>query len=89
MSMDLVVSSIQIALGIAALLAMARAIRGPSLADRIVALDLILLLLAGGVAAEGARSATSVFLPALVVVALVAFAGTVLVARFIEWRDVE
>lgn len=87
--MDLVITIAQMALAAGALLAMARAVRGPTLADRIVALDLILLLLAGGVAAHGARTGTELFVPALIVVALVAFAGTVIVARFIEWRDIQ
>ena len=85
--MDMVVTIAQLALAAAAMLAMGRAVRGPTLADRIVALDLVLLLLAGGVAAHGARSGTELFVPALIVVALVAFAGTIVVARFIEWRD--
>ncbi len=85
--MDTVVTVAQLALGGAALLALARAVRGPTLADRIIALDLVLLLLAGGVAAHGARTETELYVPVLIVVALVAFAGTVVVARFIEWRD--
>lgn len=85
--MDPVTTVAQLALGAAAFLALVRAVRGPTLADRIVALDLVLLLLAGGVAAHGARTGTELFVPLLIVVALVAFAGTVLVARFIEWRD--
>lgn len=85
--MDLVVTVIQATLGVAALLSAIRAVRGPNLADRIVALDLVLLLLAGGIAAEGARTGQATFFPVLVVVALVATAGSLLVARFIEWRD--
>jgi multicomponent Na+:H+ antiporter subunit F len=65
-----------------------RAIKGPGLADRIVALDLILVLLAGGIALHGARQDSELFAPLLIVVALMAFAGTILVARFVEWRDV-
>ncbi len=85
--MDSVVTVIQLALGAAALPALIRAWRGPTLVDRIVALDLILLLLAGGIAAEGARSGSELFVPVIVVVTLVAFVGTVVVARFVEWRD--
>jgi multicomponent Na+:H+ antiporter subunit F len=85
--MDTVTTIAQLALGAAALLALVRAVRGPTLADLIIALDLVLLLLAGGVAAHGARTGTELFVPLLIVVALVAFAGTVIVARFIEWRD--
>lgn len=79
----------QITLGLAALLAVARAIKGPAIVDRIVAVDLILLLLAAGVGAEAARSGSEVYSAIAIVVAVVAFAGTVLVARFVEWRDVE
>ena len=85
--MDLVVTVIQATLGVAALLSVIRAVRGPNLADRILALDLVLLLLAGGIAVEGARTGQATFLPVLVAVALVATAGSLLVARFIEWRD--
>ncbi len=86
--MDTAVLVVQATLGAGALLAVIRAVRGPTLADRIIALDLVLLLLAGAIAAHGARSGSEVFVPVLIVVALVAFTGTVLVAKFIEWRDV-
>ena len=85
--MESVVTVVQIMLGLGALVALVRAVRGPNLADRIVALDLVLLLLAGGLAAHGARRGSQLYVAVLIVVALVAFAGTVLVARFIEWRD--
>ena len=82
-----VVTVVQLMLGIGAGLALLRAVRGPNLVDRIVALDLVLLLLAGGLAAHGARTGSELYVSVLIVVALVAFAGTVLVARFIQWRD--
>lgn len=87
--MDVVVNLIQMTLGVAALLAMVRAIRGPNLSDRIVALDLMLLLLAGGIAAEGARTGGVTLFVVLVAVALVATSSSFLVARFIEWRDTQ
>ena len=87
--MDTFVTVSQIALGLAALLAVGRAVKGPGLVDRIVAVDLILLLLAAGVGAEAARSGSEVYSAIAIVVALIAFAGTVLVARFVEWRDIE
>ena len=85
--MTAVVTAVQVLLGIAAALALVRAVRGPNLVDRIVALDLVLLLLAGGLAAHSARAGSEFFVGAAIVVALVAFVGTVIVARFIEWRD--
>lgn len=85
--MTAVVTVAQVMLGIAAALSLVRAVRGPNLVDRIVALDLVLLLVAGGLAAHSARAGSELFVGAAIVVALVAFAGTVVVARFIEWRD--
>jgi multicomponent Na+:H+ antiporter subunit F len=71
----------------ATVLPLVRALRGPTLADRIVAVDLVLLLLTGAVAVEAGRSGDATYVPLLIVTTLIAFAGTVLVARFIEWRD--
>ena len=85
--LDSLIFGVQAVLGLGAVLALIRAIRGPELADRIIALDLILLLLAGGLAAEGARNPAGTYVPVVIVATLIAFAGTVLVARFIEWRD--
>jgi multicomponent Na+:H+ antiporter subunit F len=86
MNVDVIVTVVQIVLGIGGLIALVRAVLGPSVADRIVALDLVLLLLAGGLAAQGARENSEAFTPVLIVAALIAFAGTVLVARYTEWR---
>jgi multicomponent Na+:H+ antiporter subunit F len=83
------VTIIQSVLAAGAVLALFRAVRGPNIIDRAIALDVVLLLLAGGLAAQEARAGTELFLPVIVVVALVGFAGTIIVARFIEWRDTE
>ncbi len=87
--MDTVITVIQVGLGVGAILALYRVVRGPELADRMIALDLILLLLAGGIAVHAARDGSENFVPVLIVVALVAFVGTVLTARFVEWRDTQ
>jgi multicomponent Na+:H+ antiporter subunit F len=84
---DVVVTAAQVLLGLGAVLATTRAIVGPDLVDRIVAIDAVLLMIAAAVAVETARDGRSYLAPVVIVVALVAFAGTVLVARFIEWRD--
>lgn len=69
-----------------AVLAVVRLVRGPSIPDRVVALDTLLLLLVSGIAVDAARTRQGVFLDVLVVVALVGFVGVVIVARFIERR---
>lgn len=83
----MVVTGIVLAvLVLAAALMLARAVRGPSTAERIVALDAILVVLVCGVVVLAARTDSSVFLDLAVVGSLLGFAGTVTVARFIERR---
>ncbi len=86
--MEGIVLAVQVVLGIAGLAALVRIVRGPQLADRMIALDLLLLLLAGGIATAG-HPEEDLLVPVLIVVTLIAFAGTIIVARFIEWRDAE
>lgn len=71
----------------AAVLCVLRLVRGTSVADRIVALDALLLVSVSGVAVLAIRFDTTVFLPILVVASLIAFVGTITVARFIDERQ--
>jgi len=71
---------------VSAVLCMLRLVRGPSLADRIVALDALLILVVSGIAVDAARTGDGTYLDVLVVAALLGFVGTVNVARFIERR---
>lgn len=78
-----------IALGflvVAAGLCLVRMLRMGSLADRIVALDSLLLVVTSGLAVQAARTGDGVYLNVMVVVALLGFVGTSLVASFIEQR---
>jgi multicomponent Na+:H+ antiporter subunit F len=68
-------------------IAFVRLVRGPSLPDRIVALDLMTLLAVGVIALFAIREDKPVFLDAAIALALVAFLGTVAYARFLERRD--
>lgn len=65
-------------------LAFYRLVRGPTLPDRVVALDLIGTLSVGIIAAYDIASDQPVLLDAATVVALVAFLGTVAFARYVE-----
>jgi multicomponent Na+:H+ antiporter subunit F len=71
-------------LAVAAILCVIRLARGPSLGDRVLALDSLLIVGVVGVAIESARTRSGAYLDVLLVVALVAFVGTSAVARFIE-----
>lgn len=80
---------LDVVLGVLALaggLTVLRVLRGSSLADRVVALDATLLVVVCGIAVYSAKTGSGVFLDALVVVALLGFSGTALVARFIQER---
>ncbi len=68
----------------AAVLAMVRVFRGPRLADRVIALDLLLVALMTSIVVDAADSGAPAGLDLLVVIAIVGFTTTVAVSRFIE-----
>ena len=70
-------------LGTGALLALVRLARGPSLLDRVVATDILLVIIAAGLAVHAALQRDPTVVPVLVVVSLLAFVGSVSVARYI------
>jgi multicomponent Na+:H+ antiporter subunit F len=72
--------------GVALFLAFARLVLGPSLPDRVVALDLIGLIAVGIIAAYDILTRQPILLDAATVVALVSFLGTVAFARYVERR---
>jgi multicomponent Na+:H+ antiporter subunit F len=71
---------------LAMLLAFIRLARGPSLPDRVVALDLITVQIAAMMAVDTIATGQSVFLDAAIVLALISFLGTVAFARYLERR---
>ena len=71
-------------LSVALLLAFVRLVRGPSLPDRVVALDLISILAAGVTAVYAIAAEQAVFLDVAIILALIAFLGTVAFARYVE-----
>lgn len=70
-------------LGLGTLLALVRLARGPSLLDRVVATDTMLVIIAAGLAVYAALERDPSVVPVLVVVSLLAFVGSVSVARYI------
>jgi multicomponent Na+:H+ antiporter subunit F len=63
--------------------------RGPDLPDRIVALDLIAVLVIGVIAAHAVLTGYAVYLNAASVIALIVFLGTVAFARYLEKGTLE
>jgi multicomponent Na+:H+ antiporter subunit F len=70
-------------LGTGALLALVRLGAGPSLLDRVVATDTLLVIIAAGLAVHAGLERDPTVVPVLVVVSLLAFVGSVSVARYI------
>ena len=73
-------------LGVSVLLSVVRLLIGPSLADRVVALDLLSLLGIGIVAAFALTVDQTEFFDIAIVIALVSFMTTIGFARFLEQR---
>ena len=70
-------------LGGGALLALVRLARGPSLLDRVVATDTLLVIISASLAVHAALERDATVVPVLVVVSLLAFVGSVSIARYI------
>lgn len=73
-------------LALAALLVLVRLLLGPSVPDRIVALDTLLQVVVAGIAVAAAATGDGYFLAVLIAASLLGFLGTVLVGRFVERR---
>jgi len=63
-----------------------RAVRGPSIADRLVAVDGLVVTIVAFVLVDAVRRSTDRFLGVALVIAFVGFLGTSAGARFIERR---
>lgn len=70
--------------GLACLCGAARLVIGPSLADRIIAIDVTLVSLMGAITVDAARRDDPTNLVILVVLAIIGFTGTVTASQFLE-----
>ncbi len=75
--------ALYVLIGGGALLALVRLARGPSLLDRVVATDTLLVIISAGLAVHAALVRDPTLVPVLVVVSLLAFVGSVSVARYV------
>ena len=74
-------------LGVAALLLVIRIARGPTMLDRVVALDVLVSVVICGLALEAAVNRHATTLPILGVLSLLGFVGSVSIARFTRGSD--
>lgn len=83
-----VVSSVALILVTASIaLAFVRVLRGPSLPDRVMALDMIGLMSVSVIVLTAVASDEPVLMDAAIALALISFLGTLAYARFIEQRE--
>ncbi|WP_149205147.1 monovalent cation/H+ antiporter complex subunit F [Actinotalea subterranea] len=80
--MTVVVLVCAVLLAAAAVLALIRAEKGPTMLDRTIALDVVTSVIVGAIALEAAWSRRIDTVPILVALALVGFIGSVTIARF-------
>ena len=71
-------------LALGAVLTFIRLMRGPTLADRVISIDLIGILIVCVLVVAGGDSGQHAFLDVAMVIALISFVGTVAYARYME-----
>jgi multicomponent Na+:H+ antiporter subunit F len=76
-----------VTLGVALIVAFVRLVKGPTLPDRIVAMDLFGVLVVGLIVVLAGWSGVHATLDAAIVIALVGFLGTVAYATYVERGD--
>lgn len=79
-----VINLVYLMLSAALLLGFIRLAKGPSLPDRVVALELVASIVAGMVGVHAIDSGVSSFLDVAIVLALTAFLAAIGFARFLE-----
>ena len=82
--MAIVIHIALVTLGVALLIAVVRLVKGPTLPDRVVAMDLIGVLVVGLIVVLAASTQVPATLDAAIVIALIGFVGTVAYATYVE-----
>jgi multicomponent K+:H+ antiporter subunit F len=75
-------------LALAMLLCLWRLIRGPSTADRVLALDTLYINALAGLMVAGVRLSDPTFFDAAIVIGMLGFVGTVALAKFMLRGDI-
>jgi multicomponent Na+:H+ antiporter subunit F len=78
-----------VTLAVSLLIAVVRLLKGPTLPDRVVAMDLIGVLVVGLIVVLAASTGVRATLDAAIVIALIAFVATVAYGTYIERGDPE
>jgi multicomponent Na+:H+ antiporter subunit F len=85
--LDIVSRITLVTLGLALVIAFIRLVKGPTLPDRIVAMDLFGVLVVALIVVLAAWTGVRATLDAAIVIALIGFLGTVAYATYVERGD--
>lgn len=77
-----------VALAIGQIMAMIRLVRGPSIGDRILALDTMVIYAIGLIVLVGMLQGVRVYFEAAMIIAMLGFVSTVALARFVLRGDI-
>ena len=81
---DMVTEATLTILGLALLIAFIRLVKGPTLPDRVVAMDLMGMIVVGLIAILAASTDVRATLDAAMVIAMIGFLGTVAYSTYVE-----
>lgn len=84
--MTVVVGVVAVLLGVSALCAIYRVARGPSILDRVLAVDVLLAIVAGSLAVDMVFNRHTNHLAILVAISVLGFIASVTVARYVTDR---
>lgn len=84
--LDFTLHAVSVMLAISFLLVIYRIVRGPKLPDRVVALDVLNSVVVGILVVDAIATEQATFLPVGLVLALLAFLGTVAFSYYLERR---
>lgn len=83
---DILWSVVLSLLSLSLILAFVRLVRGPSLPDRVVALDIAITMAIGIISVYAVQNNQPIFLDVALILALLSFLGTIAFAYYIERR---
>lgn len=74
--------------GIALLMSLYRLLKGPSLPDRILALDTLYINTIAGLILFGMQLRSAIYFEAALIIAMLGFVGTVMLSKYVLRRDI-
>lgn len=74
--------------GLAMLLALARLLRGPTIPDRVLALDTLFIAAIAELVLLGMHRGTAIYFEAALIIAMLGFVSTVVLSKYVMRRDI-